>query len=152
MDKIVKTKYLLVGRRIVYCLFSLFCYGATLYMMAILYGKYKDNLDSSQVSMKKFNQSPAGKYPSFTFCVYAPGGILLKEEVLQKKHGINMTYYYNLLQGEVNDSNGMVQRVKFENVAKGIYDFFTNLMLRVNHMKNTTRGMQNLAPILYLCF
>ena len=30
--------------------------------------------------------------------------------------------------------------------------FLKNLMLRVNNMKNTKRGMQNLAPILYRCF
>ena len=124
MDKNIKRKCLVQGGRIVYYSFFVLCYGATLYMMATLYAKYRENLDHSQVSMKKFNRSPEGKYPSFTFCVYGPDGILLRGEVLQKMYGINQSYYYNLLQGEVNDSNGMLQTIKFEDVAKGIYDFF----------------------------
>ena len=61
------------------------CYGGTIYMVAILFCKYQSNLDSSQTSMKRFNESPVGKYPSFTFCINAEEGKLFNNEIFINK-------------------------------------------------------------------
>ena len=75
---------------------KIFCYGGTIYMIAILFSQYNKNLDSSQASLKRFNEFPTGKYPSFTVCIYAKKGKLIKDEVLQKGYGLGKKVYYEV--------------------------------------------------------
>ena len=79
-----KDKTSSIAGKVVSFILAMICYGATLYMMIILYIKYRGNLDSSQLSMKEFNQSPTGRYPSFTFCIYGEEGAMFDEKKLQK--------------------------------------------------------------------
>ena len=64
---------------------SICCYGVSIYMVAVLFSKYGDNLDASRASMKQFNGAPQGRYPSFTFCMYAEEGRLFRDDILQNK-------------------------------------------------------------------
>ena len=116
-------KSVIVKENIVFFLFSIICYGATIIMMATLYCKYQDNLDSSQVSMKEFNKSPTGRYPSFTFCIYGKEGLLFNEEKLKQMHGITKKDYYDLLTGEVEDAYLILQTIDFDKVVRGIPEF-----------------------------
>ena len=103
---------------------KIFCYGGTIYMMAILFSQYNKNLDSSQASLKGFNELPTGRYPSFTVCIYAKKGKLLKDEVLQKRFGISKKVYYNLLKGDLDTTNSNFTKIPFGDVIFGVQDFF----------------------------
>ena len=92
-------------------------------MMAILFCKYQDNLDSSQVEMKRFNESPTGRYPSFTFCIYAKEGLLFKKNVLENQFGLSQKNYYDLLSGKIQDIHSRVNQINFDHVVIGIDDF-----------------------------
>ena len=96
------------------------CYGGTVYMVAILFCKYQPNLDSSQTSMKRFNESPVGKYPSFTFCINAEEGKLFNNEILQREYNLTNTDYYELLTGKMNDKNGILTKINFDEIIYGI--------------------------------
>ena len=99
------------------------CYGCTIYMMAILFYNYQSNLDSSQASMLQFNQSPTGRYPSFTFCVYDKTGKLFKNEILHKDYGLSNKDYYDLLSGDINDTNRILPQIKYDKVITGMHEF-----------------------------
>ena len=102
---------------------KIFCYGGTIYMIAILFSQYHKNLDSSQASLKRFNEFPTGKYPSFTVCIYAKKGKLIKDEVLTKKFGLKRTVYYKLLTGDGNRTNLHIPKIPFDTVIFGVDDF-----------------------------
>ena len=95
---------------------AIVCYGATLYMMIILYIKYRENLDSSQLSMKEFNKSPTGRYPSFTFCIYGEDGVLFDEEKLYQKYGVGRKDFYDFLSGEKEIANLTKLDIDFEEI------------------------------------
>ena len=103
---------------------KIFCYGGTIYMIAILFSQYNKNLDSSQASLKRFNEFPTGKYPSFTVCIYAKKGKLIKDEVLQKEFGLSKKVYYSVLRGDQNANNSHILKIPFDNVIFGVDDFF----------------------------
>ena len=96
------------------------CYGATLYMMVILYIKYAENLDSSQLSMKEFNKSPTGRYPSFTFCIYGEDGVIFDGEKLEKKYGVGKKDFYDFLSGEKEIANMTNLKIDFEEIILGM--------------------------------
>ena len=102
---------------------SLCCYGGAIYMVVILFCQYQSNLDSSQSSMKRFNESPPGRYPSFTFCIYAQEGKLFKNDVLQTEYGLSQTDYYDLLSGGKNDTNLILSQIAYNEVVTGIDEF-----------------------------
>ena len=102
---------------------SLFCYGGAIYMVTILFCQYQSNLDSSQSSMKRFNGSPIGRYPSFTFCIYAKKGKLFKNEKLQREYGLSKTDYYDLLAGDIKDTNLILSQIAYNEVVTGIDEF-----------------------------
>jgi hypothetical protein len=117
-------------------------------MMASLYCKYKDNIDSSQVTMKKFNESPIGRYPSFTFCLYAEDGLLFKEKILKEKYGMNTNDYYKLLNAEVKDTNETLQTIQFDEVVRGIDEFLEEFEVESESYEaynewEPTMGMKN---------
>ena len=99
------------------------CYGGTIYMMAILFYNYQSNLDSSQASMKQFNQSPTGRYPSFTFCVYEKTRKLFKNEILQRDYRLGYNDYYESLSGDINDKNMIISQIEFDKVITGMDEF-----------------------------
>lgn len=99
---------------------AIVCYGATLYMMIILYIKYRENLDSSQLSMKEFNKSPTGRYPSFTFCIYGEDGVLFDEEKLNQKYGVRRKDFYDFLSGEKEIANLTKVDIDFDDIILGI--------------------------------
>ena len=109
--------------KIVSILSSLCCYGGCIYMMVILFCQYNDNRDSSQASMKRFNESPSGRYPSFTFCIYAKAGKLFKEEILLKKFGLSKEAYYQIIAGERNATNLDFSKIKFDEIVTRIEEF-----------------------------
>ena len=109
-----------IAGKIVAFILAMICYGATLYMMIILYIKYQDNLDSSQLSMKEFNQSPTGRYPSFTFCIYGEDGVMFDGEKLQQKYGVGKKDFYEFLSGEKEIANLTTAEIDFEELILGI--------------------------------
>ena len=78
--KVKKVKYIfqLKLEKIVSFSLSLCCYAGCIFMVAVLFGEYNENQDSSSVTMKQFNNAPGGRYPSFTFFIYANDGKLLR--------------------------------------------------------------------------
>ena len=102
---------------------SLCCYGGAIYMVAIMFRQYQSNLDSSQSSMKRFNESPVGRYPSFTLCIYAKKGRLFKSEILQGEYGLSKKDYYDLLAGDKNDTNSILPQIEFNKVVTGLDEF-----------------------------
>lgn len=92
-------------------------------MIAILFCKYVDNHDSSQVTMKKFNGSPEGRYPSFTFCILASNGKLFREDILQNDFGLIQEAYYRQLTGERDAKKLELSKGEFDKVAIKIDDF-----------------------------
>ena len=109
---------------------KIFCYGGTIYMIAILFSQYNKNLDSSQASLKRFNEFPTGKYPSFTVCIYAKKGKLIKDEVLQKQFGLSKKVYYKWLKGDRNITNSNITKIPFDSVIFGVDEFFKSFGAR----------------------
>ena len=103
--------------------FSMCCYAGTMYMVSILFCQYFENLDTSGVSMKRFNELPTGKYPSFTFCMHAEEGKIFNEEILQNKFKLGQLDYYQLLAGNENWTNIKMAKIPFSEVITGIDDF-----------------------------
>ena len=99
---------------------AMICYGATLYMMIILYIKYAENLDSSQLSMKEFNKSPTGRYPSFTFCIYGEDGLMFDGKKLMRKYGAGKKDFYEFLSGEKEIVNFTTANIDFGDIIFGI--------------------------------
>ena len=119
-------------------------------MVTILFCQYQSNLDSSQSSMKRFNGSPLGRYPSFTFCIYAKEGKLFKNELLQREYGLGKNEYYELLAGEVNDTNLMLSRIAYNEVVIGIDEFLEEFEVEddtYEAYKEWTPSMKNTSPL-----
>ena len=108
---------------IVPIILSICCYGGAIYMIVILCCQYYDNRDSSQASMKRFNDMPSGRYPSFTFCIHAKEGKLFRNKILQKQFGLSKEDYYQMLIGRQNATNPKIRSIKFDEVVSGIDDF-----------------------------
>ena len=96
-------------------------------MVAVLFSKYGDNLDASRASMKQFNGAPQGRYPSFTFCLYAKNGNLFREKTLYDKVGLSKMAYYQFLTGEQNGTTLKLPKIEFNEVIAGIDSFWRNL-------------------------
>ena len=108
------------AEKIMSFIIAMTCYGATLYMVIILYIKYADNLDSSQLSMKEFNKSPTGRYPSFTFCIYGEDGVMFDGKKLMKKYGVGKKDFYDFLSGEKEIANMTNLKIDFEEIILGM--------------------------------
>ena len=120
------------------------CYGGTIYMIAFLFSQYNKNLDSSQASLKPFNESPTGGYPSFTVCIFAKKGRLIKDEVLQRDFGISKKVYYKLLTGDLDTTNSNITKIKFNDVILGIDEFLKKFGARDNsHIKYNQWNFKN---------
>ena len=91
--------------------------------MIFLFCKYYDNEDSSIVEMKQYHDSPSGRYPSFTFCLYAEGGELFKGDILQPKFGITQKEYYQQLIGVRDAMNSDLTKMIFDRAMTKIDDF-----------------------------
>ena len=128
-DKIRKYKQI---NRFFSIISSICCYAGAIYMIVILFCQYNDNRDSSQASMKRFNESPTGRYPSLTFCIYAKNGKMFKEEVLKKVLGLRKDAYYQLLTGDRNLSNLDLTQIKFNDMMFGIEDFLEEVVVEDN--------------------
>ena len=101
---------------------SLCCYGCSIYMMFFLFCKYYDNEDSSKVAMKKYHDLPSGRYPSFTFCIYAKHGKLLKDEILRSEFGLTQNDYYQQLTGGLGATNMDITKINLDKVIRKIDD------------------------------
>ena len=97
-------------------------YLGTIYTVAILLYHYQSNMDSSQSELKQFNQITTGRYPSFTFCIYAGEGKLFKGEKLRREYGLSKREYYDFLAGNLNDKNLTTLKIEFNKVVPGIED------------------------------
>ena len=106
---------------------SLCCYVGCIFMTTVLFCQYNDNKDTSRVTMKQFNLSPTGRYPSFTFCIRATEGKLFKEEILQNDFGINQTTYYHQLTGDKDTTSLDLCKSQFDKVIIKIDDFLEKL-------------------------
>ena len=109
--------------KILSIILSICCYGGSIYMVAVLFSKYGDNLDASRASMKQFNGAPQGRYPSFTFCLYAKDGHLFKEKTLHDKVGLSKKAYYRLLTGEQEGTTLKLPKIEFNEIITGIDAF-----------------------------
>ena len=109
--------------KILSIILSICCYGGSIYMVAVLFSKYDENLDASRASMKQFNGAPQGRYPSFTFCMYAKNGHLFKEKILYEKVGLSQMAYYQLLTGEQNRTTLKLPKIEFNDTITGIDEF-----------------------------
>ena len=109
--------------KIVSILLSLCCYGGSIYMMIFLFCKYYDNEDSSIVEMKQYHDSPSGRYPSFTFCIYAEGGELFNDDILQTEFGMTQKEYYRKLIGGHDATNSELTKMIFDRAIIKI-DYF----------------------------
>ena len=107
---------------------SLCCYGCSIYMMVFLFCKYYDNEDSSTVEMKRFHDSPSGRYPSFSFCIHAKGGKLYKDEILRNEIGLTQEEYYQQLTGGGNATHSELTKNKFDKVINKIDDILESFM------------------------
>ena len=123
MNVVEKGRLSPVIKNIPFILCSLMCYGGTTFMVVMLYCKYQANLDSSQMSMKQFNKSPEGRYPSLTLCLYAKDGLLFKQSILRRDFGLSRGTYYDILNGEMEDTNYTLQKINFHQVVTKIDDF-----------------------------
>ena len=118
-----KIKASLMAGKVMSFILAIICYGSTIYMMVILYIKYKENFDSSQLSMKEFNQSPTGLYPSFTFCIYGEDGVMFDGRKLNQKYGVGKKDFYEFLSGEKEIANLTKEKnIDFEDLILGIND------------------------------
>ena len=109
--------------KILYNGLSLCCYAGCIFMVTMLFVRYNDNQDSSQVTMKQFNVSPEGRYPSFTFCIRASKGKLFRAKILENDLGLNQSAYYELLAGYQDAKSLKLRNIKFEEVVTKIDDF-----------------------------
>ena len=107
-------------QKIVSFIIATICYSATLYIMLILYIKYAENLDSSQLSMKEFNESPTGRYPSFTFCIYGEDGVMFDGKKLEKRYGVGKKEFYDFLSGEKEIANLSYVDIDFDDIILGM--------------------------------
>ena len=141
--------------KILSIILSICCYGGSIYMVAVLFSKYGDNLDASRASMKQFNGAPQGRYPSFTFCLYAKDGHLFKEKTLYDKVGLSKKAYYRLLTGEQNRTTLKLPKIEFNEIITGIDAFLEEFdvedysYLKYNQwtvaMNNTTQSPFHLS-------
>lgn len=118
IDKTAKSN--IAPEKIISFILAVICCGAALYMMIILYIKYAENLDSSQLSMKEFNQSPTGRYPTFTFCIYGEDGVMFNGRRLGQKYGVSKKDFYDFLSGEKEIDNLTQANIDFDEIILGV--------------------------------
>ena len=120
-----------------------------MYMVSILFCQYFENLDTSGVSMKRFNELPTGKYPSFTFCMHAEEGKIFNDEILQNKFKLGQLDYYQLLAGNENWTNIKMAKIPFSEVITGIDDFLEEFEVEdYSHQEYNkwATGMTKMSP------
>ena len=110
-----------IAEKIISIILEVICYSATIYMMVIMFIKYIDNIDSSQISMKEFNMSPVGRYPSFTFCIYGKDGVMFDGKKLEKRFGVEKRDFYDFLSGEKDMGNlSNKNEIEIDEIIMGI--------------------------------
>ena len=124
--------------KIISLISSICCYGGSIYMVTILFCQYYDNRDSSQASIKRFHELPTGRYPSFTFCIYAKYGNMFRNETLSKKFGLSKEAYYQILTGERNQTNFAFSNIRFDSAIIGIDDFLEEVEVEDNSYQTYT--------------
>ena len=143
------------AEKIISFIIAMTCYGATLYMMIILYIKYADNLDSSQLSMKEFNKSPTGRYPSFTFCIYGEDGVMFDGKKLKKKYGVGKKEFYDFLSGEKEIVNLTKADIDFEEIILGMDEILHEFSVEDENYEeynewDTSMDVKNIALIPFI--
>ena len=114
--------------KVISYILSTVCYVATIYTIVILFLRYNENLDSSQISMKVFNQSPEGRYPSFTFCIFGEDGVMLNGDRLEQKYGVRKKDIYAFWSGETGFENSSnYEMIDFEKSILEINDIMAEI-------------------------
>ena len=129
---------------IVPIILSICCYGGAIYMIVILCCQYYANLDSSQASMKRFNNLPSGRYPFFTFCIHAKEGKLFNNEILLQRFGLSKEEYYQTLIGMRNATNLQLNNIKFDKMLLEQMILWKYLKRKIIHILHTTSGIPRL--------
>ena len=107
--------------------------------MIFLFCKYYDNEDSSIVEMKQYHDSPSGRYPSFTFCLYAKDGELFKGDILRTEFGITQKQYYQQLIGVRDATNSDLTKMIFDRAMTKIDDFLVGFKAENSYFQKYNR-------------
>ena len=68
-----------IGHRTIVA-FKLMCVVLSIYMVLNQIERYSRNEDMSQITLRKFNQRPEDKYPTFTFCFKSENGFIYLDD------------------------------------------------------------------------
>ena len=81
-------------------IFQMGCLLMALYWVVLFSGKYDENSDAISITMKKFNENPSDKYPTFSLCFKGDKFHWYHDEIIFKTYSLNATQYEQMLKGE----------------------------------------------------
>ena len=146
--KVKKVKYIfqLKLEKIVSFSLSLCCYAGCIFMVAVLFGEYNENQDSSSVTMKQFNNAPGGRNPSFTFCIYANDGKLFKDKLLQNDYDMSQKAYYQQLTGDRDAANTRLKNTEMDKVIIALDDILQEFEVGDFSFQKYNKWTPTMAP------
>ena len=155
-------------------IFQVGCFFLALYWVLLFSGQYGENNDAISITMKKFNEYPNDKYPTFSLCFNGDEFHWYRDEEIFKAYSLNATQYTKMLKGEtalMNEFNEHSKLYKkesvlvedgyltnFETFHLQLTDFLLELQYITEtekndvHIRNDIQSNETFEPHMYLSY